>query len=153
MIRGLEKKEISIQSVKRNFWAKWIFNFVFLKIYIYFKQLIQTCAEPELHFFKVAVTDVILRVNTALFWRVLFRSWQQKGFTPREEMLRINLITISMNYTLTPINTIILNASAKKLTNYLADSLWENRKSLKLFPQSAKKLSIRKTETPTNWFF
>ena len=123
-----------------------------MKIYIYFKQF-KRAQNRNCIFLKCAVKDVILRVNTALFWRVLFRSWPQKGFTPRGEMLGINLITISMNYTLTPINAIILNASAKKLTNYLADSLWENRKSLKLFPQSAKKLSIRKTETPTNWFF
>ena len=30
----------------------------------------------------------MLRVNAAMFWRVLFRSWPQKGFTPKEESLR-----------------------------------------------------------------
>ena len=51
MIRGLEKKKILIQSVKKNISAKWIFNFALLKIYIYFAQLIQTRLEPLLHFF------------------------------------------------------------------------------------------------------
>ena len=101
---------------------------------------------------KCAVRDVIVRVNAALFWRVLFRSWPQKGSTPREEMLRINLITISMNYTLTPINAIILNASAKKRTNYLADSLWENQKSLKWFPQSAKNCPSAKLKLLQTFF-
>ena len=38
MIRGLEKKEISIKVLRG-------------KIYIYFKQLIETRSEPELHLF------------------------------------------------------------------------------------------------------
>ena len=44
------------------------------------------------------------------------RSWPKKGFTLKEESLRINLITISMNYMLTPINAIIFNALAQKRT-------------------------------------
>ena len=55
-------------------------------------------------------------------------------------MLGINLITISMNYTLTPINAIILNASAKKLTNYLADILVRKSEIAKIVSAKCKKI-------------
>ena len=77
----------------------------------------------------------------------------QKRFTPKEESLGINLNTISMNYMLTPINTIISNASAKKCTNYLADSLWENQKLLKWFPKSAKNCPSAKMKLLQTFFW
>lgn len=103
-------------------------------------------------FLKCAFGDVIMRVNAAIFWRVLFRSLPQKGFTPKEKRLRINLITISINYMLTPIYAIIFNASARKRTNYLADSLWGNQKSLKWFQQSAKNCPCAKLKLLQTFF-
>ena len=39
---------------------------------------------PELHFLTCAARNVTNRVNAATFWRVVFRSGPQKGFTPKK---------------------------------------------------------------------
>ena len=61
-----------------------------------------------------------------------------------------NLITISMNYTLTPKKAIIFNASVKKRTNYLIPCEKSEMAKKCMVLAKCKKLYIRKIETPAN---
>ena len=141
MIRGLGEKKSQFEVLRGTFklnefllWLYW--NLIFTSSNWYKRAQNRNCI-----FFQ----SVLLMMSSCVwmrpcFGKFCFAHYRKKGFFQKKKAFAKNLITISMNYMLTPIcfwiNRIIFSASAKKRTNYLADSLWENQTSLKWFPQS-----------------
>ena len=102
-------------------------------------------------FLTCAARNVTKRVNAAAFWRVVFRSGPQKGFTPKNKPSdkfdhNFNELYVDSDK---PNDFQCIKLRSVQMIWFLV------RKSeiVKMVPPKCKKLSIRKNKTPANLKF